>query len=320
LAGPNVQPDVQQTDIGFRRTYNLNSLSPQLEYQFGPEDLIKLTYKNTRYSQKGSRSDNYTDNFYDGLLTYWLNENNGINLQYSQDRGNFQAREDNFKSDRIAPRLIYRFSRQTEVFADYSYAGTDFNQNADLNPDYFINEFDAGLKTSLLSTLKAEGKLGYYWKQGHQNTDNQGFIYRLWAEKQFLSGTVVLDYKGGYTENFFGIRDSGFYEFWEITAGFTYKYENIFTFRADGSFANNDYVQTPAEKLQNISQRKDDVWQGNILLGYKITPFLAFELEYNYIDQNSNRDTDYYIDNRITGRLVVNFQKAYQGNSNERRQ
>ena len=61
------------------------------------------------------------------MLTYWLNDNNGINLQYSQDRGNFQVQED-FKSDRIAPRLIYRFSRQTEVFADYSYTGTDFNQ------------------------------------------------------------------------------------------------------------------------------------------------------------------------------------------------
>ena len=64
------------------------------------------------------------------MLTYWLNDNNGINLQYSQDRGNFQVQED-FKSDRIAPRLIYRFSRQTEVFADYSYTGTDFNQKGD---------------------------------------------------------------------------------------------------------------------------------------------------------------------------------------------
>ena len=107
-------------------------------------------------------------------------------------------------------------------------------------------------------------------------------------------------------------RDSGFYEFWGITTGVTYTYENVLTFRADGSFANNDYIQAPIERLQNISQRKDDIWSGNIFVGYKITPFLAFELEYNYLDQNSNRDTNSYIDNRITGRLVVNFQKAYQ--------
>jgi len=320
LAGPGVQPGVQQTDIGFRRSYNQNSFSPQLEYRFGAEDLIKFSYKNTRYSQKGPESDNYTDNFYDGMLTYWLNDNNGINLQYSQDRGNFQRQGDDFKSDRIAPRLIYRFSRQTEVFADYSYTGTDFNQQAVINPDYFVNDFDVGLKTSLLSTLKVEGKLGYYWKQGYQNSDNQGFIYRLWGEKQFSSGTVFLDYRGGFTENYFGIRDSGFYEFWGINTGVTYNYENVLTFRADGSFANNDYIQAPIEKLQNISQRKDDVWGGNIFIGYRITPFLAFELEYNYLDQVSNRVTDSYIDNRITGRLVVNFQKAYQRGSNEGKQ
>ena len=60
--------------------------------------------------------------------------------------------------------------------------------------------------------------------------------------------------------------------------------------------------------------------RGNIFVGYRITPFLTFELEYNYLDQDSNRDTNSYIDNRITGRLVINFQKAYQRGSNERKQ
>jgi hypothetical protein len=319
LAGPIVQPGAQQTVIGFRRPYNQNSLSPQLEYRFGAEDLVKLTYSNTRYSQKGPGSDDYTDNFYDGMITYWLNENNGINLQYSRDKGNFQVQDD-FESDRIAPRLIYRFSRQTEVFADYSYTGTDFNQKADPNPDYFVNDFDAGFKMSPLSTVKVEGKLGYYWRHGHEKTDNQGFIYRLWGEKRFSSGTIFMDYRGGYTENFFGLRDSGFYEFWGISTGFTYNYENILTFKADGSFANDDYITTPIDRLQGIARRKDDVWRGNILIGYRITPFLTFELEYNYVDQASNRNTDYFIDNRITGRLVINFQKDYQKGSNGRNQ
>lgn len=320
LAGPTAQPGVQQTDIGFRRSYNQNSLSPQLEYQFGPEDLVKLTYKNTRYSQKGPGSDDYTDNFYDGLLAYWLNENNGINLQYSRDKGNFQAQGEDFKSDRIAPRLIYRFSRQTQIFADYSYTGTDFNQQGDTNPDYFVNDFDAGFKMSPLSTVKVEGKLGYYWRQGHDNTNKQGFIYRLWGEKQFSSGTVFLEYKGGYTENYFGIRDSGFYELWAISTGFTYNYENILTFKATSSFTNNDYIQTPTEKLQNISPQKTDVWQSNVFVGYRITPFLTFELEYSYLDSNSNRVTNSYIDNRITGRLVINFQKNYQKGTDGRNQ
>jgi len=319
LAGPSVQPGVQQTAIGFRREYTQNSLSPQLEYQFGAEDLVKLSYKNTRYRQKGEGSDDYTDHFYDSLLTYWLNDNYGINLQYTQDRGNFQVQED-FKSDRIAPRLIYRFSRQAEVFADYSYTGTDFNQKTAASPDYFVNDFDAGFKVSPLSTVKLEGKLGYYWRNGHDNTNNQGYIYRLWAEKQLSSGTIFLDYKGGYTENFFGLRDSGFYEFWRINTGVTYNYENIFTFRADGSFANNDYIRASIDRLQGIPRQKEDVWSGNVFVGYRITPFLSFELEYNYLDQVSNRDTNSYIDNRITGRLVINFQKDYQKGFNERRQ
>ena len=54
LAGPSVQPGVQQTAIGFRREYTQNSLSPQLEYQFGAEDLVKLSYRNTRYRQTGA--------------------------------------------------------------------------------------------------------------------------------------------------------------------------------------------------------------------------------------------------------------------------
>ena len=56
------------------------------------------------------------------------------------------------------------------------------------------------------------------------------------------------------------------------------------------------------------------------LLDTESHPFLAFELEYNYLDQTSNRVENSYIDNRITGRLVVNFQKAFQRGSNERKQ
>jgi|GEM_PF-5265175 len=316
-------PNVPQTSTGFRQEYTQNNLSPQLEYRFGAENLAGLTYRNSRYRQKGQGSDDYTENFYDAMLTYWFNDNNGIKLQYSRDMGNFQVQED-FKTDRIAPRLIYRFSRQTEIFADYSYTGTDFHQKGDANdetnPDYFVNDFAVGLKTSPLATVNVEGKLGYYWEQGHKNNDSQGFIYRLWGEKRFSNGTVFMDYRGGFNENYFGLRDSGFYEFWQVSTGFTYNYENILTFRADGSFANNDYMQAPLEKLQNIAGKKDDIWSGNIVIGYKITSFLGFELEYNYLDQASNRNIDSYIDNRITGRLVINFQKAFQRGSNERKQ
>jgi hypothetical protein len=308
----NVLQTGQQTGVSFRSLHTQNNISPRLEYRFGPEDTINLTYRNASLRQEGLGSEDYTENFYDGFLTYWLNDNYGINLQYSQDRGNFQVQEDDFKSYRIAPRLIYRFSRQAEIFVDYSYTGTDFNQQTDANPDYFIKDFDAGFKMSPLATVKVEGKLGYYWRNGHDNTNNQGFIYRLWGEKQFSSGTVFLDYRGGATENYFAVRDSGFYEFWLVSTGYTYNYKNILTFRADGSFANYDYIQAYLEKLQNISQRKDDVWQGNILLAYKITSFLTFEIEYNYLDQSSNRKTDSYIDNRITGRLVINFLQDYQ--------
>ena len=132
LAGPSVQPGVQQTDIGFRRAYNPEQPQPAIGIPVRCRGFGQAYLQKYSIPQKGPGSDNYTDNFYDGMLTYWLNDNNGINLQYSQDRGNFQVQED-FKSDRIAPRLIYRFSRQTEVFADYSYTGTDFNQQ-DLIP------------------------------------------------------------------------------------------------------------------------------------------------------------------------------------------
>jgi hypothetical protein len=334
----NVQQTGLQNSVSFRSLHTQNNISPHLEYRFGPEDTINLTYRNTRLRQEGLGSEDYTENFYDGGLTYWLNDNYGINLQYSQDRGNFQVQENDFKSNRIAPRLTYRFSRQAEVFLDYSYTGTDFNhqtnivnntskaqqilfplyvgtdlnQQLDTNPDYFVRDFDAGFKLSPLSTVKVEGKLGYYWRIGHDSTNNQGFIYRLWGEKQLSSGSVFMDYRGGATANYFAVRDSGFYEFWLVSTGYAYNYKNILTFRADGSFTNYDYIQAPLEKLQNISQRKDDVWQGNILLGYNITSFLAFEIEYNYFDQSSNRKTDSYIDNRITGRLVINFLKDYQ--------
>lgn len=315
-APQNIQQNVQQNSVGFRSLHTQNNISPQLEYRFGPEDTIKFTYRNTSYQQEGPGNSDYTEHFYDGILTYWFNDTYGANLQYSQDRGNFQVQTDDFESNRIAPRLIYRFSRQAEVFADYSYTGTDFKQQDAANPDYFLNDFDAGFKISPLSTVKVEGKLGYYWRNGHDSTSKQGFIYRLWGEKSFSAGAVFLDSQGGATENYFGVRDSGFYEFWLVSTGYTYNYKDILTFRADGSFANYDYIQAPLQRMQNISQRKDDVWRGNILLGYNITSFLTFEIEYKYIDQVSNRKTDSYIDNQFTGRLVINFQKNYQKGTN----
>ena len=63
-----------------RGVYWRNVVSPTVEYQFGPESRVGVTYRNNVYQTAAVGGENSIENYVSPFLTYWMNRQNGISL------------------------------------------------------------------------------------------------------------------------------------------------------------------------------------------------------------------------------------------------
>ena len=65
-------------------------------------------------------------------------------------------------------------------------------------------------------TLLFEGRIGYFWRNGVDNRDDQGLNSLLSIEKTIRSFIVTLRWESGPSADYFAVRDSGFSTSWSL--------------------------------------------------------------------------------------------------------
>jgi len=311
-----------------RETFDRNIISPQLEYRFGRENLIRLYYRNMSYKSDDPTEGDQTENYFESELEYWFNVKNGINLQCNLLKGNFEFETDLLNSIDINARYRHRFTPHFELYSEYGAGVTDFEDSrfyrsldnrrevqigSEDVEDYDLRKFNFGFEWFLPRNLRIEGSVGYFWRDGVGNRDDQGITSQFEIEKTIRDLTLNLRWRSGYSASYFAIRDSGFSEFWRISTNLTYNYRDRLEFFIRGSYGYREYTEDREDTGFEFDDREDYRYTVNtaityhILRNYHFLSDLSFEIGFNHIELDSNFDRDRYINNQFIGRLTVTF-------------
>lgn len=309
--------------------FKRNLVSPQLEYRFGSENLVRLYYRNTDYTTKDPLEDDYTENFLQHELEYWFNAKNGISLLSNFTTGNFTIESDLLYGFNVIPRYRHRFNPRFEVYSEYGAGVADFDRVKIYGPldgrrrylissedleDYNINQFRFGFVWQFKPDLQIEGNIGYFWKDGVGGRDDQGILSLLEIEKALRNLTLNLRWESGFIADYFSVRDSGFASFRRVSSDITYTYRERLELRVIGSYGFYDYSDQrdiPREIL--FGKREDDRYDAStqlryhILQSYGFLSDLSLELAFNYSENDSNLLGEYYVNRRYIARITATF-------------
>ena len=311
-----------------RTTINRNIFSPRIEYRFGSENLIRLYYRNTSHRSEDHAEDDYRENYIESELEYWFNVRNAINLTSHFTKGNFDLDTDILYSVNISARYIRRFTPHFRLFGEYGAGVTDFEERrffesldarrefqvgSEEVEDYDLRKFNVGFEWLLPQNLHIEGFVGYYWRQGVGNRDDQGLNALIELEKTAEYFTFNIGWEKGYTADFFSIDDAGFSESWRFFSRISFNYHERLELSFRGSYGYREFTDSREEAGFEADEREDYKYVAStqfiyhIIKNYFFLKDLSLQLRFNHVELDSSLDTQYYINNKFIARITGTF-------------
>ena len=316
-----------------RSIFNRKISAPALNYSFGRENLVRLYYRNTDYNTEDPAESDFVEQYIEGTLEYWFNVRHGMKLPVSFTKGNFDKDPDLLHGIEATPRYRYRFTQHLEVYGEYGYATSDFENERFFQTlengtqiiiasvdreDFDTHKFNAGFLWELPYNLTIEGSMGYFWRYGVGNRDDQGILSTLDLQKRIRNLSFTVGWESGYSASYFSSLDSGFYKFWRISTGVNYTYQERLSWDINGSYGFYDYkdlrTSDVEEAVQFINEGREDYRYNfttklaySLIKNYWYLSDLSLEVEYRFVELDSDLDTDYYINNQSAVRLTARF-------------
>jgi hypothetical protein len=310
-----------------REKFNRNIISPQLEYGYGRENSIRLNYRNTKYNSEDPEESDYLENYVEGQVDHWFSVRDGISVLTHFSKGNFDDEADLLHSIDITPRYRHRFSPHFELYGEYGWGTADFEETrlyrtlengrelqigVEDNEDYDLQKFNIGFEWQLPANLRLLGSMGYFWRDGEEDSDEEGITSLVTIEKSIRNFRFNLGWESGYSANYFAVRDEGFTKFWEVTAGGTYIYHQNLELSLRGGYGYEEYASERGRTALE-DEREDYSYQAlfqityHILRNWGLLSDLAVEFTFNHRELDSDLDTDYYISNKSIGKITATF-------------
>lgn len=284
-----------------RSPYWRNVISPTVEYQFGPESRVGVTYRNNIYQATAEGSENSMENYASPFIVYWLNRQHGVSASYEFTNGHFENSPD-FNSHRANGSYMYRFSPKAMASLNGSYTkyiyATDF--------DYDIYDASVGISYTFTPTLSASAQVGYYWAD---KLDKNGITFKGdVVQKQGPRTTYVFSIQGGYTYDAFTSQNLGFREYYRATGSVTHFLDKRFSVGCLGSV---EWSQSdPQASDPNDPGLRETIWGAGANASYYPFKWLRATLEYNFNMRNVNyyHEAQYeYTENRVMLSLTATY-------------
>ena len=190
-----------------RGVYWRNVVSPTVEYQFGPESRVGVTYRNNVYQTAAIGSENSMENYVSPFITVWLNRQNGISMGYEYTNGHFETSPD-FNSHKVNASYMLRFTPKATASLNGSLHQTKIFCLS--IADYAIYESSLGISYLFSPTLSASAQVGYYWQNPEIGQNNNGVTFKADITQLDARTTYRLSVQGGYTQDFFTSQNLGF--------------------------------------------------------------------------------------------------------------
>lgn len=273
-----------------RAIFSRNVFEPVIEYQFGKEDRLALTYRNLMYRTQNPLSQDSQENALKANVTYWLTIKNGISLDYTFSKGSFERSPD-LRSHFTKLRYTYRSNPTTSFFGEYSFLRNDFQTSG---MDYSVHNPIFGFEHAFSSALSSNAQVGYFWRKAEDGAST-GFTYQAGLTRKDKKTTYNLTLQGGYTEDYFSAGNFGFIRNHRAVGKVTHRLQERFVLGFSGSIERAEFNQN----------RMDWIWGLTGNASYQILEWLTLNLEVSHRENYSNNDLYSFGENRallkITG-------------------
>jgi hypothetical protein len=264
-----------------RAVYWRNVIEPTVEYLFGPENRLAVTYRNNLYRTQYVGAEDSQENFINPVLSYWFNKQNGISLSYDLTYADFERSPD-MVGHRASARYTRRFSDTSSIFGEYSFSRRMFESSA---LDYDVQEPMLGFAYAT-RLFMVEVAVGYYRMRAEGSSD-EGFNYRGSLQNLDPRTKYQLSFQGGYTEDYFTSKNSGFNQYQRLTGSLTHMVGKYASIGCLGRISRSEYN----------SGEIDRTWSLSGIGSLRPLEWLMLSLEISHLNNDSNVASAVYTEN-----------------------
>jgi len=263
-----------------RSPYWRNVISPTVEYQFGPESRVGVTYRNNVYQATVAGSENSIENYASPFIVYWLTRQHGVSASYEFTNGHFETSPD-FNSHKINGSYMFRFTPKATASLNGAYTKYVYTNDVNNNDVYDAN---IGMSYIFSPTLSASAQVGYYWAN---KLNKNGFTFKGdITQKQGPKTTYVLSIQGGYTYDYFTSQNLGFREYYRATGSITHFLTKNLSIGCLGSV---EWSQSDPQTTDlSDPGLRETIWGAGANVSYYPLKWLRIGLEYNFNMRNTN--------------------------------
>ena len=213
------------------------------------------------------------------------------------------------RDDQLAGTSVFwKFAPKAQVFLNYSYGWTTFASSSDGGRNYTSNNVSVGVRGDVTSKISSSMQVGYTIEDPeHSSTQTKynGLIFggdTTYKPTERLSFT--LSTQRARQESTFGTN--AFYVTSNATLSATYQILPKVSMSARLGGGLNDY-STKQQADGMTDYRHDSFILAGAQIDYDIQPWLRVGLEYSRTSRDSNFPSFRFVDDRVAGRVTVQF-------------
>lgn len=269
-----------------RSVYWRNIVIPTVEYKFGKESKLGVSYKENDYDNQDETIGKRREASVNPFFALWFDERNGISGEYGYTHGDFDNYPD-MRAQNASLRYTNRYGPKSSVYLDNSVIRRNFRSEAKL--DYDVYNPKIGISHAFSRTLTGVIEGGYYWQDQKKGTTRSAPTYQAGLTNVDQRTTFNITLQGGFYEDYFTSENLGFAKFHRALVSVFHRPERRLFLSLSGNFEYADYV----------SERDDKIYGGSATVGYDLFKWLSASVQYSYQERDSSLNPADYTDNRV---------------------
>jgi len=285
-----------------RNTYERNTGSANLQYQFGQDDTLTFGYRHSLLENEDVTLDDGTIQNPFGGVTYWFDIRNGLELNYgftkaSFSRGDGSIAGDDYTGHDTDMKYIYRFTPHTKGSIGYDVATRNFDG---LTEDYEVHEGSIGFDHTYSPDFSFSLRGGYFVQKNERSNDETGFSYNASMAKKFERGHFSIGGQGGWDEAYLEAERRGLTRYLGVNSRLEFMFIEGLNGYADGSFRQD----------RDSANREWQTLRGNCGFSLVVFRWFFLSLGYSYAQRDDDFDAQDYTDNRVM--LTLTASRLYR--------
>ncbi len=297
------------TSVNYGRRRNItNTGETGIEYNFGPENLFRLFYTDSRLIYLNSSNDRgHSDlrrfgsddsvTYGPGMeATYWFNQKNGTYMNYTWERTDYEVRYSE-KRDHLDIGYRYRWSPHTTLMANFI---LDYvNQYDPLLFDYKVYQFTVGFNKIFSPRLEMNCFGGYYYRPSGDepdyisSSDNTGYAGGFDVTYSRAHWHLTVRGETGVRLEYGDYNNRGYTPYRSAGVDFTYDISDRLHYYSSASY---DYQKSP-DTLQAVvaGENRRENYNGTAGIEYLFLSWLTGTMEYQYNDESATQISDEHL-------------------------